>query len=302
MPEGNEIHRWADRHNQAFAGKKMHVEAPTGRFREADVLDGRKLERVLAKGKHLGYVFGKDRILHVHLGRFGDWTEGQMPLPEARGALRVRMWPVGAKPRKNAAEPSVRHGWYSSDDGTNPVPPGEIDWLELRGAAACELWTEAQWQKLLDRLGPDPLGDDPKGADDPTPAFEYIATAKTPISVLLMDQEVVSGIGNIYRAELLYRERLNPFLEGREVARKSLKAMWKDAIPLMRAGMIDRRIVTTRAKDRPTKKTGSPLKQEVHYVYRRHGKPCFVCGTKILRQEIAGRSLYWCPTCQADPT
>ena len=106
MPEGNEIHRWAERHTTAFVGKKMHVEAPNGRFRDADALDGRKLERVMAKGKHLGYVFGKDRILHVHLGRYGDWTEGQMPLPEERGALRVRMWPVGAKARKEAAESS----------------------------------------------------------------------------------------------------------------------------------------------------------------------------------------------------
>ena len=80
---------------------------------------------------------------------------------------------------------------------------------------------------------------------------------------------------------------------------QTLKAIWKDSIPLLRAGMADRRIVTTRPKDRPTKKSGQPLKEEVHYVYRRHGKPCFVCGTKIQRQEIAGRSLYWCPVCQA---
>ena len=294
MPEGNEIHRWAERHNAAFAGKKMRVEAPNGRFRDAAALDGRKLERVLARGKHLGYVFGKDRILHVHLGRYGDWTEGQMPLAEVKGALRVRMWPAAAKPRKNATAPTVRHGWYSSDDGSTSLSPTEVDWLELRGAAACELWTDAQWQTLLARLGPDPLD-----GDDPQPAFERIAKAKTPISVLLMDQEVLSGIGNIYRAELLFRAKIDPFTEGRHVPLKTLRAIWKDSIPLLRAGMVDRRIVTTKAKDRPTKTTGPPLKPEVHYVYRRHGKPCFVCGTKILRREIASRSLYWCPTCQA---
>jgi endonuclease-8 len=296
MPEGNEIHRWAERHNLAFAGKKLHVDSPTGRFPDAAALDNRTLERVLAKGKHLGYVFGKDRILHVHLGRYGDWTEGQLPLADVKGALRLRIWPVSAKPRKDAATPSIRHGWYSSDDGTNPVPPADIDWLELRGAAACELWSNAQWQTLLDRLGPDPLD-----GDDPQPAFDRIATSKTPISVLLMDQEILSGIGNIYRAELLFRARLNPFLEGRNVPLKTLRAIWKDSLPLLRAGMIDRRIVTTRPKDRPTKKTAPPLKEEVHYVYRRHSKPCFVCGTKILRQDIAGRTLYWCPLCQAPP-
>jgi len=294
MPEGNEIHRWAERHNTALAGKNLRIESPNGRFADAAALDNRKLVRVLAKGKHLGYVFGKDRILHVHLGRYGDWTEGQMPLAEPKGALRLRMWPAGAKPRKDAVTPNKRHGWYSSDDGTSSLAPGDIDWLELRGAGACELWTDAEWQALLDRLGPDALD-----GDDPKPGFDRILSAKTPIAVLLMDQSVLSGIGNIYRAELLYRARLDPFAEGRDVPLATLKAIWKDSIPLLRAGMVDRRIVTTRPKDRPTKKTGQPLKEEAHYVYRRHGKPCFVCGTKIQRQEIAGRSLYWCPVCQA---
>ncbi|HEY4011232.1 MAG TPA: DNA-formamidopyrimidine glycosylase family protein [Acidobacteriaceae bacterium] len=294
MPEGNEIHRWAERHNAALSGKKLRLESPNGRFAEAAALDNRKLERVLAKGKHLGYVFGKDRILHVHLGRYGDWTEGQMPLAEPKGALRLRMWPVGAKPRKDAVAPNKRHGWYSSDDGTSSLEPNAIDWLELRGAAACALWSDAQWQALLARLGPDALD-----ADDPKPAFERILSAKTPIAVLLMDQSVLSGIGNIYRAELLFRARLDPFVEGRNVPLTKLRAIWKDSIPLLRAGMVDRRIVTTRAKDRPTGKTGKPLKEEVHYVYRRHGKPCFICGTKIQRRDIAGRTLYWCPVCQA---
>lgn len=302
MPEGNEIHRWAERHRSAFAGRKMHVESPNGRTGDTERLSGRVLEKVLAHGKHLGYVFGKDRILHVHLGRFGDWTEGQMPLPEVKGTLRLRLWPVGAKPRKDAAQASTRHGWYSQDDGTSSVEPQDVDWLELRGASDCSVWTDAQWAALVARLGPDPLGSAGKPAgeapDDPAPAFERIAKAKTSIAVLLMEQDVIAGIGNIYRAELLYRERLDPMTPGNEVPRARLERIWKDAIPLLRAGMVDRRIVTTRPKDRPTKKSGLPLKEEAHYVYRRHGKPCFVCGTTIQRRELAARTLYWCPTCQ----
>jgi endonuclease-8 len=294
LPEGNEIHRWAERHHAALAGKKLRVESPNGGFAEAFALDNRKLERVLAKGKHLGYVFGKDRILHVHLGRYGDWTEGQMPLAEPKGALRLRMWPAGRKPRKNAVTPDKRHGWYSSDDGASSLAPEEIDWLELRGAAACELWTDADWKALLARLGPDALD-----GDNPQPAFDRILSSKTPIAVLLMDQSVLSGIGNIYRAELLFRARLDPFTEGRKVPLAKLKAIWKDSIPLLRAGMVDRRIVTTLPRHRPTNKNGKPPKEEVHYVYRRHGKPCFVCGAKIQRRDIAGRTLYWCPVCQA---
>ena len=89
MPEGNEIHRWAERHAAAFAGKAVRVDGPQGRFTDAEVIDGRKLQRVMAVGKHLGYDFGKDRILHVHLGLQGDFTEGSGPLAEVRGALRL---------------------------------------------------------------------------------------------------------------------------------------------------------------------------------------------------------------------
>ena len=72
--------------------------------------------------------------------------------------------------------------------------------------------------------------------------------------------------------------------------------------PLMRAGMIDRRIVTTLPKDRPHPR-GPVLSEETHYVYRRHGKPCRICGTAIKKMEnFAGRNLYWCPLCQADKT
>jgi endonuclease-8 len=280
----------------------MHVESPNGRTAQTERLEGRVLVKVLAHGKHLGYVFGKDRILHVHLGRYGDWTEGHMPLPKVKGVLRLRMWPVGAKARAQPGKPSARHAWYSDDDGTHQTDPMDVDWLELRGASDCSVWTDAQWTALTARLGPDPLGSGGEAAgkkpDDPRPAFEHIAKAKTPISVLLMQQDVIAGIGNIYRAELLFREGLDPMTAGKDVAPERVKRMWKESIPLLRAGMIDRRIVTTRAKDRSVKRTGKPLREEVHYVYRRHGKPCFVCGATIQRREIAGRSLYWCPACQ----
>src|SRR5215469_3057311 len=92
MPEGNEIHRWAERHAAAFAGKVVRADGPQGRFADVDLINGRRLERVMAVGKHLGYEFGKDRILHVHLGLQGDFTEGSGPLPEVKGAVRLRLW------------------------------------------------------------------------------------------------------------------------------------------------------------------------------------------------------------------
>ena len=263
MPEGHEIHRFAERHAHAFAGKKVHVASPNGGFANAEALDGRKLTGVLAIGKHLGYRFGRDLTLHVHLGQYGDFWEGAMPYPEPRGALRLRMWT-------------------------------KADWMELRGPTDCSIFSDAEWTELAARIGPDPLNADA----NPERVYATIAQKKTPIGVLLMDQSVVSGIGNIYRAELLYRARIHPDRPGKDVPLADLKAIWRDAVTLMRAGMEDRRMVTTRAKDRPHPR-GKALDEETHYVYRRQAKPCRVCDTPIESKPMAGRAVYWCPTCQA---
>jgi endonuclease-8 len=292
MPEGNEIHRWAERHTTAFAGSPVNVDGPQGRFTDAAVIDGRKLMRVMAVGKHFGYDFGKDRILHVHLGLQGDFTEGSGPLPDVRGALRLRMW--NARAVKRATEPgtSKRHAWYSEDDGSGHIEPEKIAWVELRGPMDCSVYTQEMWKGLLKRLGPDPLN-----GDGPEKAIAKISKSRKPIGSLLMDQTVMAGIGNIYRAELLFRAKLNPFTPGNQVEEKLIRSIWKDASVLMKAGMIDRRIVTTKPSHRPHAKS-KVVKEEAHYVYRRQGRPCFICGTKVLTKVMAGRNLFWCPTCQ----
>ena len=264
MPEGHEIHRWAALHAKAFAGRKVHVDSPNGGFPDAEILDGRTLKEVLAIGKHLGYRFGKNLTVHIHLGQFGDFAEGKQPMPAPKGALRLRI---------------------STKD----------NWLELRGPTDCRIFTDERWRALAARIGPDPLD----ANADPESAFTKITTKKTPIGVLLMDQSVLSGIGNIYRAELLYRARICPDRPGRDVSLQELRGIWKDAVALMHTGMEDRRMVTTRPKDRPHPR-GKALREETHYVYRRQGKPCRVCDTKVESKAMAGRTVYWCPLCQKD--
>ncbi len=293
MPEGNEIHRWAERHQAAFAGKTVRVDGPQGRFTDSGVIDGKKLRRVMAVGKHLGYDFGQDRILHVHLGLRGDFAEGSGPLPEVRGALRLRIWNAAAAKRPAAPGVSKRHAWYSEDDGTGHTAAEKLAWIELRGPTDCSIYSEEKWKSLLDRLGPDPLN-----GDGPAKMMARVRKSKKAIGALLMEQDVAAGVGNIYRAELLFRARLNPFTPGNEVEESTLRSIWKEAGVLMKAGMVDRRIVTTKPADRPHK-GGKALKEEAHYVYRRQGRPCFLCGTKILTEVMAGRNLFWCPVCQA---
>ena len=100
MPEGNEIHRYAGMHAATYVGKTICVEAPNGRFTGAALLTGRKLKSVVARGKHLAYDFGRDRKLHIHLGRFGD-DLGADAIARKHGDFHRRAWQArGRSPRR----------------------------------------------------------------------------------------------------------------------------------------------------------------------------------------------------------
>ncbi len=144
------------------------------------------------------------------------------------------------------------------------------------------------------RLGPDPLRKDA----DPAAAYARISRSAVPLGALLMQQEVVAGIGNVYRAEVLFRHRLDPWVPGRELTEEQWQAMWDDLVVLLRDGVRRGRIVTTLPQDRPHR-SGAVRSGEQHYVYRRTGEPCRICGTSVVAEPMAARTLYRCPFCQA---
>ena len=263
MPEGHTIHRLARDHRPHLVGKTVSASSPQGRFAAgAEALHGRRVERVHPYGKHLFYEFEGDVLLHVHLGLYGSWLHGAHPAPVPKGALRLRL---------------------TTDEA----------WLDLRGPTACELFTPADRDKVLARLGPDPLHRDA----DPAPAWRKISSSRTAIGALLMDQSVLAGVGNVYRAEVLYRANLSPFRPGREVPETTWDAMWADLKVLLRAGVRAGHIVTTHREDRH-RRSGPARLEDRFYVYRRHGQPCRRCGTEVRTEEVVGRNLYWCPVCQ----
>ncbi len=263
VPEGHTLHGLARDQNLAFAGKQVRVTSPQGTFAAgAALIDGRVLDGVTAHGKHLFADFG-ERILHVHLGLFGKYTAGVGAPPEPRGALRMR--------------------WVADEH-----------WTDLRGATACEVLDPAEVDTISARLGPDPLRPRPRGEA----AYARISRSRAPIAGLLMDQSVLSGVGNVYRAEILFRHRIPPYLPGRELTADRWNVLWSDLVSLMRAGLRSGRIVTTRPMDRERSR-GPVRPTDAHYVYRRTGLLCRVCGTPIAMRLLAARKLYWCPTCQS---
>lgn len=266
MPEGHTLHRLARQQTELFAGRVVRASSPQGRFVDgAARVDGRVLTTVTAYGKHLFQHYdGLTDVVHVHLGIYGKFVTGDQPAPPARGALRLRL-------------------------------ENERSWTDLRGPNTCELVHPPAVDAVLARLGPDPLR--PRANGDR--AYDRIRRTRAPLAAVMMDQTVVAGIGNVYRAELLFRHRRDPYRPARELPEAAWQQMWSDLVSLMRAGLRTGRIVTTLPahRDRPR---GTALAEDAHYVYRRTGLPCRVCGTPIATAVLVGRNLFWCPTCQVE--
>ena len=244
MPEGDSLHRAAQR-LQVLVGEPVEVETPHPRERVkglAERLDGRRLEQVEAIGKNLLLHFEGGLVLRSHLRMNGRWRV------ERRGAVR------SGRP-----------------------------WLVLRGAEREAVLWNGSVLELVGARGPPRLGPDILGKP---PDYETMLTRlrATPpereIGEALLDQRLVSGIGNIWRAEALWEARVSPWRRLGEVDDRELRALLEVSHRLMRAA-----VEGSRAPRR---------------VYRRPGRACPRCGG-IVRSAPQGehaRTAYWCPSCQ----
>ncbi|WP_149361466.1 Fpg/Nei family DNA glycosylase [Lolliginicoccus suaedae] len=263
MPEGHTLHRLAGEHTRLLAGARVRASSPQGRFAEgARRIDGQSFEAAEAWGKHLLHRYADGTLVHIHLGLYGTFTT--LPASDAPPVGQVRM--------RLATRSRI---------------------IDLRGPTRCELIGPPELAALLDRLGPDPLRHDAQ----PDLAWERIARSRVPIGALLMDQAVLAGVGNVYRAEVLFRQRIAPHRPGRDLERHHWDALWNDLAALMPVGVREGRMITVDAEHdhgAPPYQPGRPRT----YVYRRAGEPCRVCAATIKQEELRGRKLYWCPRCQ----
>jgi endonuclease-8 len=268
VPEGHTIHRLAQDYAEAFTGTPTRVTSPQGKFTDAAaLLDTLPLTTAEAHGKHLFLRFGDgEDWVHIHLGLFGKVTFGPAPAPPPTDTVRLRL----------------------ANDTT---------YVDLRGPTTCTLITDAEKRAIHDRLGPDPLREDA----DPGAARRRIARSRTTVAALLMDQKVIAGVGNVYRAEVLFRHGIDPYRAGRDITEAEWDALWADLVDLMREGVRNNRIDTVRPEHTP-EAMGRPPRVDDHggevYVYRRASLPCHICGGEIRTADLAARNLFWCPSCQ----
>jgi endonuclease-8 len=245
MPEGDSLRR-AARKLQVLVGERVAVETPHPRAAAqlaAERLDGRRLENVKAVGKNLFLSFEGGLVLRSHLRMSGRWQVVE------RGR--------------------ARHG---------------TPWLVLSGAEReAVLWNGPVLElsaRAARRLGPDIL------AESPDLSAMVANLRREPggreLGDALLDQRLVAGIGNVWKAEALWRAGLLPWLRLADVSDEELERLLAEAARLMHASL----------------EGGRPVSS----VYRKVGRPCPRCGTAIRSrgQGDDNRTAYWCPTCQPD--
>ncbi len=302
-------------------------------------IDGRTMVTAKAVGKQMFLEFDDGLWLRVHLGMYGAWdfagditvdattasALGRMGQTNQRGTAAVgdsaagqngeneaSLHSIGAPRRarvRMAESETVRPDGGQADETFPPEPVGAVRLrlltagavADLRGPTVCEVLQSEQVHAVLARLGPDPLAPDPLGIGEVGEERFVAAVAKksTPIGLLLMDQTVVSGIGNVYRAEMLFRARLNPHTPGSSLPAELVRGLWRDWAYLIEIGVRTGQMMTMDGLDDEQHRLALAHRDDRHWVYHRAGKPCRVCGTPIVVEIAAGRKLYYCPHCQA---
>lgn len=329
MPEGHSVHRIARQFDRNIVGRAVAASSPQGRFAEgAAVIDGREALEVRAVGKQMFLRFDPDVWLRVHLGMYGAWdfsgevavdatiaaANGRMGQTNQRGTVldepildaagENSLTSIGAPRRARVRMSEQTTGLEEQTEWPPPVVGAvrlrlltEATCADLRGPTACQLQSPDEVAATIAKLGPDPLVDDVAEGEE-----RFVATVRrkpTAIGLLLMDQAVVSGIGNVYRAELLFRARQNPHTPGRDVPEETVRDVWRDWVRLLAIGVQTGQMMTMDDLDPEAYRRAMAHRDDRHWVYHRAGLPCRVCGTTVLVEEAAGRKLYWCPNCQA---
>jgi len=264
VAEGHAVARWADAIREVEGERVVAIRVPP-RWRErAAHIKGSRLLRVRTHGKHLVLDFDNGWVVHTHAMQYGSWQVGPRGMSLRKDERFARLL---LKTRRH--EVAFFHG---------PV----MEVLSREEFAVHE---------RFHALGPDLLHDEFDGGAVQA-AIE--GQGARPIGDTVLDQRVVSGIGNIYKSEGLFLAAVDPVRRSDRVTREEMRVFFAELIPLMQAGRRVHGMTIT-------------LPEELRYepwvrnwVYRRRGQPCFVCATPIemIRQGDFQRATYFCPRCQ----
>jgi len=268
MPEGDTLARIAHVLRPVLAGKRIVAARGRPGGARLDLVIGATVNNVEARGKHLLIGFDNDLTLHTHLGMNGSWhryrPDERWRRPASRAVAVLR----------------------TNDATVVCFDAPTVELLETRALAA---------HPVLRALGSDIATPD-FDMDAALTALREPQRAHMAVGDALIDQSALAGLGNVYRSELPFIERVNPFAPVAQVRDELLRAMLERGAALVRQNSAGGPRVTTTA--------ATP--GNVH-VYGRTGRPCPRCGTRIVSKvtrahpRAAPRRAYWCPACQPAP-
>jgi endonuclease-8 len=270
MPEGDSIRRLADELRRAVRGRLVRAFEARTVAGEPDLV-GRAIVEIDTHGKNLFVRFDDGRALHVHLRMTGRVRIEAPAVVRARESLRGRR-------RRDLRL--------------------EVDGAIVTGSAipVLRLVTASAMRRTIAELGPDLLAPE---LDESDATSRLRALAARPIGEALMLQRAVAGIGNVYKSEVLFLERVHPAARVRDLDDATLARLLGRARELMQANVRAGRRRTRGA--RGARSAGGALAGPSLWVYGRAGQPCLACRAPIavVRQGASpGRSTYFCPRCQ----
>lgn len=264
MVEGHQVHRVASQHRKLLLNRCFRARSPNGRFAEgASAIDRKELVRVEAHGKNLFYFFAQNRkappeVVHVHFGmagRFGVYSLDK--LPEPTKTTRLELVDEASDLGAHLSAMTVQHGGLD------------------------------MYERLAGKLGQDPLREDA----DVSLLWEEVRRYKKSVGLLLMDQARIAGVGNIYRAEILFKAGIHPETPAAALSHEEFLRVWRHSVLLLQRGYETGSILTV---DEEGGLFGPPWTRR--YVYNQ--SKCGRCGSRIKSWDIANRTAYACETCQ----
>lgn len=273
MPEGDTIFRAARTLNRAMAGKAIvrfeSVFPHLNRVHEDAPLTGRAIQAVRAAGKHVLMEFSGDLVLRTHMRMNGSWHI-------------YRPGEKWQRPRR-----SMRIVIATTDFEAVGFDIAVAEMIRAKDVAKHE---------ELRKLGPDLLGEQ---FDAQEAAYRIRERATSDVAEVLLNQRVLAGIGNVYKSEVLFACRVNPFATIASLDDAQIQCLVSTARKLLRTNVTEGlAAMTTYTGFRRT--TGRSDPKERLWVYGRAGDPCRKCGTPISMraQGRDARLTYWCDKCQ----
>lgn len=274
MPEGDTIFRAARTLNRALAGQivtRFETQLPQLARVDYDTpLAGRTVDAVEATGKWMRMYFSGDLILLTHMLMSGSW----------------HIYRPGERWKRPRIQ--MRAAVYTS---TFVAVAFQVPIAEFHTAATLERHRSVQ------RLGPDVLAQE---FDEAEAIRQLLTRPDLDVGVALLRQSLVAGIGNVFKSEVCFASRVNPFRSVATLTPNELHSLMANARTLMRSNVSDTsgdQIVTYWGIRRTT---GRANPSEGMWVYGRRGEPCRRCGTAIVskKDDQEARVTYWCPKCQ----